>query len=332
MLFRYDVNFKDSHILESINVMGTIENQLRQKHGANARFFPELKLRVKNEMGAFVGKIDLVVLDEAGVPHIYDFKASPAEYHEFKQVKKLTFDYQLAFYKQMLAAHGFNVHNAQLGIIPIQLAQINYDDMSFGAVNFSTIDIRNDGFNQAMNPTTGYVTKNIERLIPNAELSFQMITTKAETLSKLDKELFGYTPHDRLTISEWEKFKQEKIYQNSSGKWSFVNILANTPNERYKAYDTREQAEEAAKAYYKKITEEDIYFSEAVASEYHLAESREGAERVFDFTKVKKQFYDKYFSPYLERGFKLKDDLLTHGILTFYHPVRSEERRVGKEC
>jgi hypothetical protein len=40
-----------------------------------------------------LGRLDLLVIDENGVPHIFDYKTSPKNYIDYASAKKLTFTY-----------------------------------------------------------------------------------------------------------------------------------------------------------------------------------------------------------------------------------------------
>jgi hypothetical protein len=40
-----------------------------------------------------LGRLDLLVIDEDGIPHIMDYKTSPKNYDDFVEAKKLTFTY-----------------------------------------------------------------------------------------------------------------------------------------------------------------------------------------------------------------------------------------------
>ena len=59
---------------------------LRGKHGKNCKFLSEIPLiseeigdAYKNSIDSINGRADLIVIDENGVAHIYDFKVSRKE-------------------------------------------------------------------------------------------------------------------------------------------------------------------------------------------------------------------------------------------------------------
>jgi ATP-dependent exoDNAse (exonuclease V) beta subunit len=48
-------------------------------------------------------------VDKKGNSYIFDYKTSPKTYNKYNSNKKLDFDYQLAFYRNMLKTYGFTV-------------------------------------------------------------------------------------------------------------------------------------------------------------------------------------------------------------------------------
>lgn len=112
--------------------------ELKQKHGKNAKFFTEVPVisdkieeaYIKAGIKSINGRIDLLVVDERGYANIYDFKVSrkpvgiweqtqninPTTWHS---TKKLTAGYQLAIYKAILNQYGITVGNTE--IIPIKI-------------------------------------------------------------------------------------------------------------------------------------------------------------------------------------------------------------------
>lgn len=125
---------------------------LKARHGATAEFYTEFAFKSKfltKEMEAVLGpmgydsingKADLLVVDEFGKVHIYDFKVSRKDVGDFSKTsneiiekrdwakeiegewattKKETAKYQLAIYAAILEQHGLEVASASL--IPIKL-------------------------------------------------------------------------------------------------------------------------------------------------------------------------------------------------------------------
>jgi ATP-dependent exoDNAse (exonuclease V) beta subunit len=65
------------------------------------------------------GIVDLLVIDESGVPHLIDYKTSNKPYHKFNSAKKLSYTYQLAVYERILANYGIKTDKSTSTIIPI---------------------------------------------------------------------------------------------------------------------------------------------------------------------------------------------------------------------
>jgi ATP-dependent exoDNAse (exonuclease V) beta subunit len=63
--------------------------------------------------------VDLLVIDEKGIPHLIDYKTSTKPYTEFHNTKKLAYAYQLAVYERILANYGIRTDEATSTIIPI---------------------------------------------------------------------------------------------------------------------------------------------------------------------------------------------------------------------
>ena len=91
-----------------------LRSQLREKHG-KCEFLTERSFRVDNlkTEGTYnglsdylCGTIDLIVVDEEGEVHLYDFKSSTHDFDHWPEFKKNTTSAQLYTYKMMLEAKG----------------------------------------------------------------------------------------------------------------------------------------------------------------------------------------------------------------------------------
>jgi hypothetical protein len=69
------------------------------------------------------GIIDIVAIDKEGNVHIYDLKVSKNNYENWDQVKTLSTDWQLAFYRGLLGQY-IDVKSATLNIIPIKTGAV----------------------------------------------------------------------------------------------------------------------------------------------------------------------------------------------------------------
>lgn len=98
-----------------------LSNQIKAEHGDDAQFLPEFI--VIDEQAKIVGTIDLLVIDNKGKMHIYDYKTSFKKLADWNQVKKNSVDYQLSTYKQILLRQGFDVGKTKY--IPIKIDKYN---------------------------------------------------------------------------------------------------------------------------------------------------------------------------------------------------------------
>lgn len=128
-----------------------LKQQLIQKHGSTAKFYTEFGIiskeltpDIKDQLSAanlnsINGKIDLLVIDQYGKAHIYDFKVSRHDVGDWDQntnkvtsnlkwwhsTKKRNAALQLAFYAKILQQRGIDVVSAS--IIPIKTDYL-YED------------------------------------------------------------------------------------------------------------------------------------------------------------------------------------------------------------
>ena len=122
-------NLSDEKIQKILELAKSLREQIQSQSGFDkCRFYPEITVNAKlnheyegRDDLTVLGRIDLLVVDNKGVPHIYDYKTSPKNYDHFSEAKKLTFTYQLAMYERMLRRYGFQTKGTTINVIPIQL-------------------------------------------------------------------------------------------------------------------------------------------------------------------------------------------------------------------
>jgi hypothetical protein len=105
--------------------------EVRAEHGEDAIFLPEFI--IVDDQKKLTGTIDLLVVDNKGKLHIYDYKTSFKHIADWKQVKKNAVDYQLTTYKQILLRQGFQVGKTKY--IPIKIE--SYDPNKDVVENFN---------------------------------------------------------------------------------------------------------------------------------------------------------------------------------------------------
>lgn len=215
--------------------------------GEDLDFYPELKItsRISNipdkpqlrNVSQLFGIIDLLVVDKKGNSYIFDYKTSPKTYNKYNSNKKLDFDYQLAFYRNMLKTYGFTVsdNNQNEFIIPIVMdnfrpsnlediqnacqdnsyaknqAKFIFDGVSYDEIQNITGDIKASNsitpsvneylpsFENVSELNAGDSLVDVNKIIQT--IAPTMITRKHRTEAEIKKELDdkdAFTPKDGL--------------------------------------------------------------------------------------------------------------------------------------
>lgn len=239
----------DSQISEIKSKTQELIENLKTKHGANAKFFTEFALKSKelsDEIKSYLGdkydsingKIDLLVVDDFGDVHIYDFKVSRKKVGDWNQTdndliperqfnevlisegewsssKKLTAANQLAFYNALLEQHGVKVKTAS--IIPIKLNfgySSEFKIESLKGIDFPTFK---DGIIFNVPGTTA--GREISHIHSNILPSNKYATS--EQIEDVFKKWSEYFPGLSITASinvqrktkEFERIKKNEEYQ-----------------------------------------------------------------------------------------------------------------------
>lgn len=118
--------------LKAITMCQKLRNELQQKYGAECVFYPEIAMTCKTNQEVLgsnrvYGIVDLLVIDEKGIPHLIDYKTSTKTYNNFSDPKKLAYTYQLAMYERILANYGIRTDESTSTIVPIQIKGMKYD-------------------------------------------------------------------------------------------------------------------------------------------------------------------------------------------------------------
>lgn len=111
-------------------------------------FFPEFKitgdLHTTQGPPKLMGIIDLLVLDNKGVAHIFDYKCSDKKYSDFSEAKKRGFYYQQAIYNRLLNQHGLNTYNNNIRIVPIALDNFRGENIEYTLSDPDKVDFTFD--------------------------------------------------------------------------------------------------------------------------------------------------------------------------------------------
>lgn len=187
----------DSVINSIIKEAKKLDSEIRTKYGDDCMILSEKRLIgqgvINGNAVPIVGKMDLFVISPRGKMAILDFKCSPKEYTEYNQnedpskydpAKVLTFKYQLAAYRRLLASIGISDSeaNIDLGVIPLQFQNyhLNYDTKK---VEFDGITSMNDSIQILSNTSASTggnlystIEGNLEQIFPT-ENNLDNVTT-----------------------------------------------------------------------------------------------------------------------------------------------------------
>lgn len=118
--------------LKAITMCQKLKDDLRAEYGAECVFYPEIAMTCDTQVEVagskrIYGIVDLLVVDEKGIPHLLDYKTSTKSFDDFHTTKKTAYTYQLAIYERILANYGIRTDEATSAIIPIQIKNMKYN-------------------------------------------------------------------------------------------------------------------------------------------------------------------------------------------------------------
>jgi hypothetical protein len=128
----YKENVTKEVFLKAITMCQKLRDDLKSQYGENCIFYPEIAMTCEtleaiDGSNRIYGIVDLLVIDEKGVPHLLDFKTSTKLYDDFHVTKKQAYTYQLATYERILANYGIRTDESTSSIVPIQIKDMKYD-------------------------------------------------------------------------------------------------------------------------------------------------------------------------------------------------------------
>lgn len=132
------------------------------------------------------GRPDLILVSPDGIMHIVDFKVATRRYNNWFAVKKYHTEYQLGFYRQMLAANGLDPKKMKLYIQPIYLEKGNISELTME----DTVDILTPTKNRFshLDLQDGEFFKNIQELIP---VPIKIDTSESPTIIAAVEDTFS---------------------------------------------------------------------------------------------------------------------------------------------
>lgn len=125
-------------------------SQIQTLIPGDLEFFPELQItgdlhEVSSGPKKLLGILDLVVVDQFGTPHIFDYKCSDKKYSEFYKAKQRSFWYQQAIYERLLRQHGLNTTKSNIRIAPITLNNLHCENIEETLTNPENVQFAFDG-------------------------------------------------------------------------------------------------------------------------------------------------------------------------------------------
>ena len=135
--------FNKDIINQALIFADDLKSKLRSKYGKTCEFYPELSISASLNMTSqkypnvktILGIIDLLVVDESGQVHYFDYKTSPKPYDKFDTAKRRTYQLQLAMYGKLLKRYHLNYRESDISILPIQFDNLKLDNPDEAHIN-----------------------------------------------------------------------------------------------------------------------------------------------------------------------------------------------------
>lgn len=327
--------------------------------GGNASkvdFYPELSIRTDKidpdlkvllaEKGIthIAGTIDLLVVDQYGKPHIYDYKTSPKRLDvsqwditnarairsgtwgvdKMKSVKN-----QLAAYNVMLEQWG--IRGATCEVVPIWF-DVKYTDETRSEV-LRIDDVIQDDVTTVPQTTGGETYNNWKNIIPIK------INNSAEDTIELANKFQKLIPTDRVTSLQVQQFEASKSFykqrvRNVSsedtknyGKYKYYFVATETTGRRKYCKDD-EDLDKQLDAYVEEVRNKKASELSTLANTIRHALSRDVSldQFVSDYNLSTRDFIKTQFGRYITDSWELvsDDNLIGYGIFIFQKDGRSE--------
>lgn len=227
-----------------VNIIGQLTAELHKvrqniikTHGSDVVLIPNVVLS-SNLVGSaksLIGSIDLIAIDAKGVPHIYLFKASSKQDVFQADVKKLKRDYQLAFYRHMLASKGVNVSKSSLNIVPIELIGMPEGELTQVLIDKPvdrTIITKKDGTNNLQwlhgklwHDANNVIDIKIEDTMPQGSIKDKVL----DALSKMFPNKEIKLTRESASIDYFISKNVVDSSEPSRGRWMFQDELTKLP-------------------------------------------------------------------------------------------------------
>ena len=290
-------------MLNSIKMdISDLISSIKEKHGKNCKILSEVPIISKSlgepfnnleydgkKISSVNGKIDLLIIDENGIAHIYDFKVSKKDVgtwgltkntaikNEWSSAKKLGIEYQMEIYRTILRQNDIQV--GSVNIIPIK---VKYETENVNGIekplyvnsySINSNKIISDG-------SSGNSLKRRQEKILEI-LPIKYITDKIDGIKAIVEPMSAMFPTYDLTttieqnragfdsIKKSVKEVREDSPERAKGKYYFHNRFKKEDNGRVYA-NSYEEIDEKIREYLKQIAKESAnemsYISEQIVS------------------------------------------------------------------
>lgn len=244
-------NVNKETFLKAITMCQKLKQDLQRQYGQECIFYPEIAVTCKTQqeiLGSdrIYGIIDLLIIDEKGIPHLIDYKTSTKTYNNFHETKKQAYTYQLAVYERILANYGIRTSESTSTIVPIQLKDMKYDpneqkwiysDISYNMLNQDTVQQE-----EIKKVKDEKVVSNINKFLPS-KVKLSLHSEKLmENVTKSLKVLFPHYQIQRGSTDEelLERLRREGAFEVNpkTGYYQFsfgisgepIRVPADDPN------------------------------------------------------------------------------------------------------
>lgn len=301
-----DVTFKEDVVSKMLDKVKEIGNKIYKIHGDDAKIYTEIP--VYDTDTHIMGIIDLLVLDNKGKTHIYDYKTSHKKAYSWAKVKMNHMTYQMAFYNQLLLKKGLITNS--INLIPIDLSDLDYETHVINDIDTSQplMNITND-------ISKTYIQYEVNKILP---VSLSQFINKEVSSSNVKEELeksFGYAIQTDVDSNGL------KIRTDNKGNKYFLNRLTGR-NQYLNGTDEENQlAIDKYKQEYAVNENNEISRMKGYIKQYKI----DGAKFVEELrlTDAQKTAFEKMFAPYKDIDWELMDDegLDSLGIIAFQNTM-----------
>lgn len=232
LIDKYAGVFSEQAVRSIYKNMASFKDEIYKAHGQDAKLLPQFTIDSKTLDGVnIIGSIDLVVIGEDGQPHLYVFKSSAKLSDRWDAAKQTKYDYQLAFYRQMLASKGIPAANMELNIVPMHLEGL--EDGELTGVSFEGVQDRTKDSGGTINRLAwgvGEFYNNVSYAIPvrltDETIGESIRDNVLDTLSKFIPNPKIKSIREQIDV---DAFIANHVYDSpnpSEGRWYFKDFYS----------------------------------------------------------------------------------------------------------